>query len=305
MLKLGSHVSMNGDKMLLGSVEEALSYEANTFMIYTGAPQNTKRKPVDAMQIDAAHRLMEEKGIDKKDVVVHAPYIMNLANPDETKRNFAIDFLTEEVKRVAAMGFTQIVLHPGAHVKEGPETGIAHIVSSLDAVLARTADLDVLIALETMAGKGTEVGRTFEEIKAIIDGVEHDERLSVCFDTCHTHDAGYDVVTNFDKTLETFDHVVGLERISVLHINDSKNERGAGKDRHENIGFGHIGFDALNHIVHHEYFKAIPKILETPYLPKTEMDKKRIYPPYKEEIAMLKSQNFKPELKEIIRKKHV
>jgi len=304
MIKLGSHVSMNGDKMLLGSVEEALAYDANTFMIYTGAPQNTRRKAIDKMQIKQAHALMETHNIDKADVVVHAPYIMNLANADETKRQFAIDFLTDEIKRSDAMGFSQIVLHPGAHVKQGPEIAIEHIVNGLNQVLENTKDLTVKIALETMSGKGTEIGRNFEEIKAIIDGVTRDERLSVCFDTCHVHDAGYDIVNDVEGVLKHFDDTVGIKRISVLHINDSKNPLGASKDRHENIGFGHIGYEVLSTIVHHPSFTDIPKILETPYLPKTDEDKKRIYPPYKEEIAMLKAKTFDENMKNTIRQKH-
>ncbi len=304
MIKLGSHVSMNGDKMLLGSVEEALAYDANTFMIYTGAPQNTRRKAIDKMQIKQAHALMETHNIDKADVVVHAPYIMNLANADETKRQFAIDFLTDEIKRSDAMGFSQIVLHPGAHVKQGPEIAIEHIVNGLNQVLENTKDLTVKIALETMSGKGTEIGRNFEEIKAIIDGVTRDERLSVCFDTCHVHDAGYDIVHDVEGVLKHFDDTVGIKRISVLHINDSKNPLGASKDRHENIGFGHIGYEVLSTIVHHPSFTDIPKILETPYLPKTDEDKKRIYPPYKEEIAMLKAKTFDENMKNTIRQKH-
>ncbi len=304
MIKLGSHVSMNGDKMFVASVEETLSYEANTMMIYTGAPQNTRRKAISKMRIDEALQMMRDNDIDPSDVVVHAPYIMNLANKDSEKRQFAVDFLTEEVKRSAAMGAPQIVLHPGAHVKQGVDTAIEYIAEGLNQVFENTKGLPTLIALETMSGKGTEIGRNFEELKAIIDRVEDSDRLSVCFDTCHTHDAGYDVALDFDGVMETFDRIVGLERISVFHINDSKNPRGASKDRHENIGFGYIGFDALNHIVHHKDFQQVPKVLETPYLPKNPDDKKRIYAPYKEEIAMLKAQTFDPQLKDKIRAKH-
>ncbi len=304
MLKLGSHVSMNGEKMFLGSVEEALSFGETAFMIYTGAPQNTRRKAIDRMNIEAGKALMKEKGIDPQDVVVHAPYIMNLANPSEDKQDFAVEFLTEEVKRSAAMGVSQIVLHPGAHVKQGSEAAIKRIIKGLDKVFENTKNLDTLIALETMSGKGTEIGRNFEELKAIINGVKDSHRLSVCFDTCHVHDAGYDIVNDFEGVLKSFDDIVGKERISVLHINDSKNERGASKDRHENIGFGFIGFERLNAIIHDERFGHIPKILETPYLPKTEEDKKRVYAPYKEEIEMIKAQSFDPSLKEKIRAKH-
>ncbi len=303
MLKIGSHVSMNGKKMLLGSVEEALSYDANTFMIYTGAPQNTKRKPTEAMAIEKAHQLMGEKGIDKKDVVVHAPYIMNLANPDPEKQAFAVEFLTEEIHRAHQMGFKQIVLHPGAHVKQGADAGIKRIVANLDKVLESTQKTDVLIALETMSGKGTEIGRNFEELQAIIERVQHHERLSVCLDTCHIHDAGYDIINDYEGVLQQFDAIIGLDRLSVLHINDSKNKMGAHKDRHENLGFGEIGFDTLSKMIHDVRFSHLPKILETPYLPKTSDDKKRIYPPYKYEIEMIKTKTFNPDLKKIIRDK--
>ena len=304
MLKIGSHVSMGGSKMFLGSVEEALSYNATAFMIYTGAPQNTRRKPIEKMRINEGKELMREKGIEPQDVVVHAPYIMNLANPDPEKQKFAVDFLTDEVKRSASMGVSQIVLHPGAHVKQGSEAAIGRIVEGLDKVFENTKNLDTLIALETMSGKGTEVGRDFEEIRAIIDGVKDSHRLSVCFDTCHVHDAGYDIVNDFDGVIDAFDRIVGLDRLSVLHINDSKNPKGASKDRHENLGFGYIGFDALNAIIHDERFAHLPKILETPYLPKTAEEKKRIYAPYKEEIEMIRKGEFNPELKNEIRQKH-
>lgn len=304
MLKIGSHVSMGGSKMFLGSVEETLSYNATAFMIYTGAPQNTRRKPIEKMRINEGKELMREKGIEPQDVVVHAPYIMNLANPDPEKQKFAVDFLTDEVKRSASMGVSQIVLHPGAHVKQGSEAAIGRIVEGLDKVFENTKNLDTLIALETMSGKGTEVGRDFEEIRAIIDGVKDSHRLSVCFDTCHVHDAGYDIVNDFDGVIDAFDRIVGLDRLSVLHINDSKNPKGASKDRHENLGFGYIGFDALNAIIHDERFAHLPKILETPYLPKTAEEKKRIYAPYKEEIEMIRKGEFNPELKNEIRQKH-
>ncbi|MDU2137895.1 MAG: deoxyribonuclease IV, partial [Staphylococcus warneri] len=194
-----------------------------------------------------------------------------------------------------AIGAKDIVLHPGSHVGAGAEVGIKKIIDGLNEVL--TNDNNVRIALETMAGKGSEVGRTFEEIAQIIDGVTHNERLSICFDTCHTHDTGYNIKDDFDGVLNEFDKIIGVDRIKVVHVNDSKNEQGAHKDRHENIGFGHIGFDALNYVVHHDTFKDIPKILETPYVGE---DKKNKKPPYKHEIEMLKSQTFDPNLKEKI-----
>jgi deoxyribonuclease-4 len=303
MLLIGSHVSMNGKEMMVGSVKEALSYGANCLMVYTGAPQNTRRKPTDELMIKEAQELMIENGLELKNVIVHAPYIMNLANMDPEKRQFAVDFLTEEIKRTHAMGAKQIVLHPGAHVKQGPEVGIAHIIEGLNKVIENTIDLDVLIALETMAGKGTECGRSFEELRTIIDGVEHDERISVCFDTCHTHDAGYDTKDDFDKVVEEFDRIVGKERISVFHINDSKNPKGASKDRHENLGYGYIGFDSLMKVVHHPDFKDIPKILETPYVTPSDDSKERLYPPYSEEIIMLQKKEFDKDNIEKIRKK--
>ena len=301
MLKIGSHVSMNGPDMLVSSVKEALDYGANSFMIYTGAPQNTVRKPISALNIEAAHALMKEHGLSLDNVIIHAPYVMNLANGDPEKRAFSVDFLTSEIERTAAIGAKQIVLHPGAHVKQGPDIGIAFIVEGLNEVLERTKDLDVKIALETMAGKGTEIGRTFEELKAIFDGVHQSDRLSVCFDTCHTHDAGYDTKEDFEAVIAEFDRIIGKDRIGVFHINDSKNDKGASKDRHENIGFGYIGFDALNVIVNHPDFMHVPKILETPYVTENETSKDKVHPPYKYEIEMFRTQTFDPNILEQIR----
>ena len=303
MLKIGSHVGMKGKEMFVGSVNEALSYGANSLMIYTGAPQSTRRKPTDQLRIEEARKLLEESNIPLDNVIVHAPYIMNLANPDPEKRAFAQEFLTKEIERTAAIGAKQIVLHPGAHMKDGPELGIERIVEGLNVVFENTKDLDVKIALETMAGKGTEVGRTFEELKGIIDGVKDDHRLSVCFDTCHTHDAGYKTKEDFDAVVEEFDQIIGKERIGVFHINDSKNPQGAAKDRHENIGFGYIGFDALNYIVNHPDFINVPKILETPYVTDSEDSKDKIHPPYKEEIVMFRDQKFNENILNEIRNK--
>jgi deoxyribonuclease-4 len=285
---LGSHVSMSGKEMLLGSSKEAASYGASTFMIYTGAPQNTRRKPIEELNIEAGLAHMKENGLSN--MVVHAPYIINIANTTKPE-TFAlgVDFLQKEIERTAAIGATQIVLHPGAHVGAGVEAGIAKIIEGLNEVLS--ADFPVQIALETMAGKGTEIGRSFEELAQIFDGVKNNERLSVCLDTCHTHDAGYDIINDFDGVLAKFDQLIGIDRIKVVHINDSKNICGAGKDRHENIGFGHIGFEALRNIVHHEVFKEIPKILETPWVGPDAKNKKA---PYKFEIEMLKTGTYKP-----------
>ncbi|UBV41360.1 deoxyribonuclease IV [Staphylococcus xylosus] len=288
---LGSHVSMNGKKMLEGSAEEAQKFGESTFMIYTGAPQNTRRKPIEELNLEKGHEVMKAHGLSN--IVVHAPYIINIANTVKPHVfELGVEFLQSEIERTQALGAKDIVLHPGAHVGEGTDAGIKKIIEGLNEVL--TNDNDVRIALETMAGKGSEIGRNFEEIARIIDGVENNERLSVCFDTCHTHDAGYNVKEDFDGVLNEFDKIIGVDRIKVVHVNDSKNDIGAHKDRHENIGFGYIGFDALNYIVHHDTFKEIPKILETPYVGE---DKKNKKPPYKLEIEMLKQQQFDPDLK--------
>lgn len=290
MLKLGSHVSMSGKKMLLGSSEEATSYGANTFMIYTGAPQNTRRKPIEELNIEIGTNHMNEHGIDN--IIVHAPYIINIANTVKPATfELGVRFLQSEIERTAALGAKQIVLHPGAHVGAGVDKGIDRIIEGLNEVLQQ--DQTVQIALETMAGKGTEIGRNFDEIARIIDGVTHNEKLSICLDTCHIHDAGYAISEDVDGVLEEFDRIIGLDRIKVVHVNDSKNERGAQKDRHENIGFGHIGFDALHQIVHHDVFADVPKILETPYVGE---DKKNKKPPYKFEIDMLKQGKFDEDL---------
>lgn len=288
MLKIGSHVNLSGDEAFLGSVKEALSYEANTFMVYTGAPQNTIRKPIDKLRIPEAQQLIQESGLNINDLVVHAPYIMNIANPDDSKYQFAVDFLTEEIKRTEALGINQIVLHPGAHVGQGVSYGIKRIIKGLNEVLCNTKGSKVRIALETMAGKGTEIGRNFPELAEIIMGITDNERITVCFDTCHTHDAGYNIVSDFDGVMNEFDKIIGKSRISVFHINDSKNPQGAQKDRHANIGFGYIGFDVLNYIVHHPDFPEIPRILETPYVKVGNKE----FPPYKEEIYNFRKQEW-------------
>ncbi len=286
MVKIGSHVSMSGKKMLLASSEEAVSYGANTFMIYTGAPQNTRRKNIEDLNIEAGLQHMKENNI--QDIVVHAPYIINIGNTtNPATYELGVNFLRSEIDRTEALGAGQIVLHPGAHVGAGADKGIARIIEGLNEVL--TKDHTVQIALETMAGKGSECGRSFEELAQIIDGVELNDRLSICFDTCHTHDAGYNIVEDFDGVLEEFDKIIGIDRLKVLHINDSKNPTGARKDRHENIGFGHIGFKALNYIVHHPQLSEVPKILETPYVGEDKKNKKA---PYKFEIDMLRNQQF-------------
>lgn len=294
LLKIGSHVSMSGKKMLLGSSEEAASYGANTFMIYTGAPQNTRRKPLEELNIAEGKEHMQEHGIT--DIIVHAPYIINIGNTQKPATfELGVNFLRSEMERTEAIGAKQIVLHPGAHVGAGEDAGIKRIIEGLNEVLTR--EHEVQIALETMAGKGSEIGKTFEELARIIDGVTFNEKLSVCMDTCHIHDAGYDIVNDFDGVLNEFDKIIGVDRIKVIHVNDSKNPQGARKDRHENIGFGHIGFKPLHYIVNHPQLKELPKILETPFVGEDKKNKKA---PYKHEIEMIKDGNFNNDLKEII-----
>lgn len=292
MVKIGSHVSMSGTEMFLGSVKEALSYNANCLMIYTGAPQNTIRKSIDALRIKEAEELMKEHNLLLENVVVHAPYIINLANPDPEKRDFAVSFLTKEVERTDKIGAGQIVLHPGSAVGLDRKQAIKWIAEGVNQVINNTKESKVKIALETMAGKGNEVGRTFEEIAEIISLIDDKTRVSVCFDTCHVHDAGYDLKGNFNQVFDEFDKIVGLDKISVVHVNDSKNVMGARKDRHENLGFGEIGFDVLTDIIYSERLVNIPKILETPYVLKK--------PPYKFEIEMIKERKFDKDLQDKI-----
>lgn len=286
MLKIGSHVGMSGKDMLLGSAKEAFSYGANVFMIYTGAPQNTRRKKMEELNIEASHAFMKEHGI--REIIVHAPYIINLGNVTK-KDTFAIDFLAEEIERTQAIGSRYLVLHPGSHVGAGSDTGINQVIKGINKVLERNTN--VYIALETMAGKGSEIGRSFEELAKIYDGVVYNDKLRICFDTCHTFDSGYDIKNDFDGVMVEFDKKIGKDQIAVFHINDSKNILGSKKDRHENIGFGQIGFNALNYIVHHTDFKNIPKILETPYVPVPGNSNKSLAP-YKYEIAMFRKGRF-------------
>ena len=292
MLILGSHVGFKKDTQVLGSLKEALSYGANTFMFYTGAPQNTARYPIqDGLTLEAL-TLMKEHNIDYSKVIVHAPYIINLCN--EEKFEFSVNFLTEEVNRCNQLGVKYLVLHPGSHVGLGIEKGIENIIKGLNMVFTNVGkENNIIILLETMAGKGSEVGSKLEEIKAIIDGVEDKEHIGVCLDTCHLSDGGYDI-ENFDEFLNNFDKLIGINKIGCVHVNDSKNEKGAHKDRHENFGFGNVGFDTLINIIYNEKLENVPKILETPYVDKD-------YPPYKYEIEMIKNKKFDADLLEKIK----
>lgn len=286
MLKIGSHVSMSGG--LLGAAKEAFSYGANTFMIYTGAPQNTKRKPIEDLKIPEGIAFMKEHGMD--DIVIHAPYIINLASCKEDTYALAKQFLSLEINRTKALHSNYLVLHPGCFTSETLSYGIKRIIDALNSVL--TEDLPITICLETMAGKGTEIGRNFKELKQIIDGVHLSNKIGICFDTCHVHDSGYDIITSFDKVLDDFDTTIGLEKLKVFHMNGSLNPCGSQKDRHANIGADitnpkgkdYIGKKALYSIVHHPIAQDKPIILETPWL-----DKKTNC--YKEEIAFLRGEN--------------
>ncbi|MBR2825264.1 MAG: deoxyribonuclease IV [Solobacterium sp.] len=281
-LLIGSHVSMSSPNYVLGSVEEALSYEANALMLYTGAPQNTKRISLEKMKIDEAQALLKENGIPFENVIVHAPYIINLANSIKPEvSEIAREFLEIEAHRTKAIGATYLVLHPGSYTTATLEEGLNQIISNLNQI---QIPKEVCICLETMAGKGSEIGRTFEEIAYILEHVKHPDNYGVCLDTCHIHDAGYDVF-HFDEVLEMFDHVIGLEKLHVVHLNDSKNEKGSNKDRHANVGEGIIGFETLCSIAYHPKLTHIVKILETPYINGKS--------PYKEEIQMLRKKKYK------------
>lgn len=284
MIKLGSHVGMAGKDMFLASVKEAESYGANVLMLYTGAPQNTRRKEIKDLNIEKGWEYAAQAGINE--IVVHAPYIINLANTVKPETfTLAVEFLEKEIIRTAAMRSKVLVLHPGSCLDAGVDAGTAQIVKGLNQVLDQNED-DVFIALETMAGKGSEIGRSFEELARIYEGVHKRERLRVCFDTCHVNDAGYDLVHDYEGVFQHFDEVLGLGQIAVFHINDSMNPCGTHKDRHANIGKGYLGEEVLKKLVHDPRFEEIPKILETPWLCEEGSDKKTI-PPYKEEIRQL------------------
>ncbi len=295
-LIIGSHVSFKKDTQLLGSVEEAISYGANTFMFYTGAPQNTTRGAIDDGLTYRGYQLMKEYHMALENVIVHAPYIINLCN--EKNFDFSVSFLRQEVKRCQQLGMTKLVLHPGSAVGLSHDMAIYNIIRGLNLVL--DDDYPVCICLETMAGKGTEIGRNFAEIKSIIDGVKNKERIGVCLDTCHISDAGYDVA-NFDLVLDEFDKVIGLSYLKCIHVNDSKNSIGSHKDRHENIGFGTIGFEHLMSVIYNKRLEGLPKILETPYLGVDDTSKERVYPPYLFEIDMIRKKKFNSKLKSDVR----
>lgn len=287
MVLIGSHVSFKSDSQLLGSANEAISYGSNCFMFYTGAPQNTKRSKLSYDLTLKARDVLNVNNIDLKNVVIHAPYIINLANKNNL--DFSISFLKQELRRVKELGVKILVLHPGSHVGVGILEGIHNISFALNMVKEEAEG--VFIALETMAGKGSEIASNFEEIKTIMNEVNYP--LYVCLDTCHINDAGYDL-NDFESVLNQFDSIIGLDKIKCVHINDSLNERASHKDRHANIGMGTIGFNNLLNVIYNERLKGIPKILETPYV----VNKK--YPPYRFEIAMIRAKKFNENLLEDI-----
>lgn len=288
---IGSHVSFNKNSQLLGSVEEALKYGANTFMFYTGAPQNTNRCIIDKNNINKAIILMNKNYIDYSNVVVHAPYIINLCN--ENNFSFSVKFLKEELKRCNILGIKKLVLHPGSHIGLGENIGLNYIIKGLNEVLDNT-NYDVTILLETMSGKGTELGTSINQLKYIIDNIHDNKHIGVCLDTCHLNDSGINL-EYFDDYLEEFDKLIGINKIGCIHINDSKNSINSHKDRHENIGFGTIGFNTLIKIIYNKKLENIPKILETPYVDK-------LYPPYKYEIEMIRNKKFNNNLLDEIKK---
>ncbi len=295
-LIIGSHVSFKSDKQLLGSVNEALSYGENTFMFYTGAPQNTMRSNINDNLTNKALEVMKENNINIDNVIVHAPYIVNLAKEDN---DFAISFLKQEIKRCSMLHIKYMVLHPGSSVSITKEEGINNIINALNIILDN--EYDVTICLETMAGKGNEVGSNLLEIKNIINKIEYQNKIGVCLDTCHLNDAGYDI-SNFDSILDEIDKLIGIDKIKCIHINDSKNILGSKKDRHENIGLGSIGFNNLINVIYNKRISNIPKILETPYVTINNNSKDKIYPPYKQEIDMIKNKSFDNNLLDKIRK---
>ena len=286
---LGSHVSFDSKEQLLKSVKESIGYGANTFMFYTGAPQNTNRCIIDDSLTYRAYELMKENGVVLEKVICHAPYIVNLANDlDPSKYDFSINFLKNEVSRLEQLGVKYLVLHPGSSVGIERNQALYNISNGLNKILYPGCPVTIL--LETMAGKGTECGINLNELKNIIDSVQIKENIGICLDTCHLNDSGVDI-SKFDDYLNEFDKVIGIDKIKCVHINDSKNEIGMHKDRHENFGLGTIGFNNLINVIYNERLKEIPKILETPYV-----GEKKEYPPYKHEIEMIRNKQFNENL---------
>jgi len=298
VMYLGSHVSFN-EKQLVGCIEQSILYGANTFMFYSGAPQNTIRRKIDLDLLEDAKKMMKDYQFNSEKIICHAPYIINLANKkDLEKWQFYCDFLRKEIERCEMLGISNLVLHPGTATGMEKIEAIANIIEGLNKVLENNTTVRIL--LETMAGKGSEVGSNIEELKQIYDGINKKENIMFCLDTCHLNDSGIDL-SAFSTYLEQFEQVFGLSKIGCIHINDSKNEIGAKKDRHANFGMGTIGFETLMNIILDKRLRDVPFILETPYVKEFESDKKRIYPPYKFELEMIKNYHFNPNFLEDIR----
>lgn len=290
-LLLGSHLSLSAPSFYLGTCEQAVSFGENCFMFYTGAPQNTRRSPTSSFKISEGRAYLKAHQIDESKIVVHAPYIINLGNSEhEETYQLAQSFLAEELKRVNAFGLSLLVLHPGSAVGMERKLALESVSKGLNAVLAADST-SVTIYLETMAGKGSELGIRFEEIAQIIQGVEKKERIGVCLDTCHLNDAGYDV-KDTKRILNEFDRVIGLSNLKVIHLNDSKNPQGSHKDRHENVGYGALGFDTLEAWAREPALVSIPKILETPMAGEKY--------PYAKEISMLRQGRYVPSWRELL-----
>ncbi|AGM25006.1 deoxyribonuclease IV [Spiroplasma chrysopicola] len=287
-LIIGSHVSMNKPgNYLLGALKDTIANDANAMMIYTGPPQNTIRVDTSNFFIEEFHEQLKSNNLSLDNVIIHAPYIINLGNSINLSTfDIAVEFLKKEIKRAEEIGVKIIVLHPGSAVGAERQVGLDQIVKGLNLVLTKVQT--VKIALETMAGKGTELGINFDELKYIIDNVNFSEKLGVCWDTCHMHDAGYDFENDLEEILAEFNNKIGLDNLLCLHINDSKNPINNHKDRHENIGYGFLGFETLIKIIYHPLLDGKIKVLETPYVG----DKANATPPYKAEIAMINAKSF-------------
>ena len=286
---IGATVRNAAPLQLEGSILEALEYEGTTMMAYMGPPQSSYRRPLNELHVEGMLKVFNESGLDIKQAVIHAPYIVNPAQDDPEKRQYCVDFISKEVHMAASAGFKKIVLHPGAYLKQSISDGLNHIALSINEILANNNDSDIKILVETMAGKGSEACHTFEEMSELLKMVPAD-RVDVCFDTCHTWDAGYNTKDDYEGVLAQFDSLIGLKRIGAIHLNDSKNSCGARKDRHQNLGYGYIGFETLYRFYSDPIFKDIPKILETPYVGDNA--------PYKQEIAMLRNHQFDEHLQE-------
>ena len=272
MFNIGCHLSTAGG--FLGMGRDALAIGANTFQFFTRNPRGGKAKDLDQADIDAFLALARENGFGT--LLAHAPYTLNPCSADAQTRSFALEMMQDDLRRMERLPGNLYNFHPGSYVGQGADAGITLIVEQLNAVLTR--DLSTTVLLETMAGKGSEVGRDFEEIRRILDGVVLQEKMEVCLDTCHLHDAGYDVAGDLDGVLEAFDRTIGLDRLRAVHLNDSMNPRGSRKDRHARIGHGHLGLEAIARVINHPALRHLPFLLETP----NEL------PGYAEEIALLR-----------------